>query len=100
MTSTATATDAESPEGAETATDEVATATDAESPERAESPEGAETATDEVADSETATDEAAKQEVESLETGQNSGRAGKLRGCPRCSSAWQQSQMAFCPNFS
>ncbi len=67
-----------------------ATATDAESPEtRAER---AETATDEVAThSETATDEAAKQEVERLE---------KLRGCLRCSSLWQQSQMAFCPNLS
>jgi hypothetical protein len=72
MTSTATATDAESPERAETATDEVAT------------------------DSETATDEAAKQEVESGEI------AGleKLRGCPRFSSLWQQSQMAFFPHVS
>ena len=73
-----------------------ATATDAESPERAESPEGAETATDEVADSETATEEAAKQEVE---TGEIAGLE-KLCGCPRCSSLWQQSQMAFCPNLS
>ena len=79
-----------------------ATATDAESPERAESPEGAETATDEVADSETATadsetatEEAAKQEVE---TGEIAGLE-KLCGCPRCSSLWQQSPMAFCPNL-
>ena len=74
-----------------------ATATDAENPERAESPERrAETATDEDAtDSETATDEAAKQEVES---GEIAGRAGKLRCRLRFSSLWQQSQMAFGPN--
>ena len=79
-----------------------ATATDAESPERAESPEGAETATDEVAslatDSETATDEAANSAKQEVESGEMAGRAGKLRCCLRFSALCQQSQMAFGPN--